>query len=212
MKLYVWHKAPNPRRLLLYLAEKGIEVPIEDVGGERAQLEPEFLARYPQATVPMLELDDGAQIGEAMAIARYFEELHPTPPMWGTTPLERARADMWERRAYEEGLVAIAEVFRNRHPLFADRGLPGSAEPVKQIPELVERGQQRVARFWKKVDAELAEHRFLAGESFTVADATLLATVDFSAVGGLKIPPECTSLVRWHAEVSARPSAKAGWK
>jgi glutathione S-transferase len=211
MKLYVWNKAPNPRRVLIYLAEKGIDVPLEDVGGGKGRLKSEYLARYPQATVPMLELDDGTQIGEAMAICRYFEELHPEPPLMGTDARDKAIVEMWERRAYEEGLLAVAEIFRNRHPLFADRGVPGAAGPVAQIPALVERGKQRVQLFLRKFDAQLRDHPFVAGERFTVADATTLAAVDFAALGDEAVPADCTSLARWRAEVSQRPSAKAGF-
>jgi glutathione S-transferase len=212
MKLYVWQKAPNPRRVLLFLAEKGLEIPTEDVGGDKARLRPDYVARYPQATVPMLELDDGTQIGEAMAICRYLEELHPAPPICGRDARERALADMWERRAYEEGLVAIAEIFRNQHPLFADRGVPGVEGPVPQIPELVDRGRRRIAAFFQKMETQLSTRRFVVGDAYTIADATLLATVDFGAVGGVKLPADCPSLVRWHSEVSARPSAKASFR
>ena len=211
VKLYVWQKAPNPRRVLIYLAEKGLEIPIEDVGGPKATLKADYRARYPQATVPMLELDDGTQIGEAMAICRYLEELHPEPPLFGRDARERALADMWERRAYEEGLIPIAEIFRNRHPLFADRSVPGAADAIPQVPALVERGRQRIALFWKKLDAQLAQNRFVAGDRYTVADATALAVVDFGTVGDVKPPVECANLIRWHAEVSGRPSAKAGF-
>jgi len=211
MKLYVWGKAPNPRRVLIYLAEKGIDVTLEDVGGGKGRLKSEYVARYPQATVPMLELDDGTQIGEAMAICRYFEELHPEPALMGTDARDQAIVEMWERRAYEEGLLAVAEIFRNRHPLFADRGVPGAAGPVAQIPALVERGKQRVQLFFRKFDAQLRDHPFVAGERYTVADATTLAVVDFAALGDEAIPADCTSLARWRAEVSQRPSAKAGF-
>ena len=210
MKLYVWGKAPNPRRVLIYLEEKGIDVPLEDVGGGKGRLKPEYLARYPQATVPMLELDDGTQIGEAMAICRYFEELHPDPPLMGTDARDKAIVEMWERRAYEEGLLAVAEIFRNRHPLFADRGVPGAAGSIPQIPALIDRGKQRVQLFFRKFDAQLRDRPFVTGERFTVADATTLAVVDFAALGEASIPADCGSLARWHAEVSKRPSAKAG--
>jgi glutathione S-transferase len=211
MKLYVWRRAPNPRRVLVYLAEKGIEIATEDVGGEGARLKPEYCARYPQATVPMLELDDGTQIGEAMAICRYLEELHPEPPLFGRDPKERALADMWERRAYEEGLVAAAEVFRNTHPLFVDRGLPGIPVPLPQVPALADRGRLRLECFYRKFDRELGSRRFVAGDRFTVADITTLAAVDFAVgVARVPIPEDCGNLRRWHAEVSARPSARAG--
>ena len=211
MKLYIWGKAPNPRRVLIYLEEKGIDVPLEDVGGGKGRLKPEYLARYPQATVPMLELDDGTQIGEAMAICRYFEELHPDPPLMGTDARDKAIVEMWERRAYEEGLLAVAEIFRNRHPLFADRGVPGAAGSIAQIPALIDRGKQRVQLFFRKFDAQLRDRPFVAGERFTVADATTLAVVDFAALGEDTIPADCGNLARWHAEVSKRPSAKAGF-
>jgi glutathione S-transferase len=212
MKLYVWHKAPNPRRVLIYLAEKGIEVPLEDVGGDKARLKPQYVARYPQATVPMLELDDGTQIGEAMAICRYFEELHPDPPLMGGDAREKSIVEMWERRAYEEGLIPAAEIFRNSHPLFADRSVPGSSDAVPQVPALVERGRLRLKLFFAKFDARLADNPFVAGRRFTVADATALAAVEFaSAVAREKMPEACGNLRRWHEEVSARPSAKAGY-
>jgi len=212
VKLYVWQKAPNPRRVLIFVAEKGLDIPIEDAGGGKGALKPEYVARYPQATVPMLELDDGTQIGEAMAICRYLEELHPDPPLMGVDARDRAIVDMWERRAYEEGLLAAAEVFRNRHPLFANRSVPGASGPVPQVPALVERGKVRTELFFRKFDAQLAANRFVAGDRFTVADATTLAVVDFAALGDMKVPADCANLSRWYREVSARPSASAGFR
>ena len=123
MKIYDWHIAPNPRRLHIFLAEKGIEVPLEEVSGDDFALKSDFKQRYPHAMVPMLELDDGTQIGEAMAIARYFEELHPEPPLMGTDAKDKAIVEMWEKRANEEAMLAASELFRNTHPSFADRGL-----------------------------------------------------------------------------------------
>ena len=130
MKIYDWHIAPNPRRLHIYLAEKGIEVPLEEVSGDGFRLKPDYVARYPHAMVPMLEFDDGTHIGEAMAIARYFEETHPEPPLMGTDAKDKAIVEMWEKRANEEGMLAASELFRNTHPDFADRGLPTSIEPA----------------------------------------------------------------------------------
>jgi glutathione S-transferase len=123
---------------------------------------------------------------------------------------DRAIVDMWERRAYEEGLISAAEIFRNRHPLFANRGLPGVGESVFQIPALVERGKQRLQLFFRKFDAQLQRHPFVTGDRFTVADATTLVAVDFAAFNGEKIPEQCAGIRRWHAEVSERPSARAG--
>ena len=209
MKIYDWHIAPNPRRLHIYLAEKGIEVPLEEVGGEDFRLKPDYVAKYPHAMVPMLELDDGTQIGEAMAIARYFEEVQPEPPLMGVDAKDKAIVEMWEKRANEEAMLAASELFRNTHPAFADRGLPGSAEAIPQLPELIRRGKERLARFFNKLDEQLAHNPFVAGSRYTVADATALCGIDFAKWSDVDIPPACTNVRRWYDEVSARPSAKA---
>ncbi len=206
MKLYTWGRAPNPRRVLIYVAEKDIELEVLEAG-EGAHLNDDYLARYEGRMVPMLELDDGTQIGEAMAICRYLEEAYPAPPLFGVNRVDRARVDMWERRAETEGFAGAAEVFRNSTPAFAGRGLPAFEEPIEQIPALVERGRQRLARFYRRIDRQLADNRFIAGPRFSVADITALCVVDFAtkaAKAGL--PEDCANATRWHAEVSARPS------
>ncbi|MFL5253136.1 MAG: glutathione S-transferase family protein [Rhodopila sp.] len=209
MKIYDWHIAPNPRRLHIYLAEKGIRVDLVEVGQEDLTLAPWFKQKYPHAMVPMLELDDGTQIGEAMAIARYFEELHPEPPLMGTDAKDKAIVEMWERRANEEGMLPASELFRNTHPRFAGRGLPGAADAIPTIPELRDRGRARLERFFVKFDRQLAGNTFVAGERFTVADATTMAAVDFAGWSDTKIPPSCRHLQHWYDLVSERPSAKA---
>lgn len=208
MKIYDWHIAPNPRRLHIFVAEKGLDIPLVEVGTEALTLSDEYRSRYPHAMVPMLELDDGTCIGEAMAIARYLEELYPDPPLFGTTPIERATIDMWEKRANEEGMLAASELFRNTAPTFADRGLPGSAQPIPQIPELTVRAKERMGRFYKKFNGQLATNRYVAGDRYSVADITTLCAIDFGKWSDLDIPSECTHLRRWYDEVSARPSAK----
>lgn len=124
--------------------------------------------------VPVLELDDGTLIGEAMAICRYFEELYPDPPLMGTDAKDKAIVEMWEKCANEEGMLAASELFRNTHPSFVDRGLPGSAESIKQHPYLVEHAKARLGRFYRKFDAQLANKEFFAGKRYTIADATTL--------------------------------------
>jgi glutathione S-transferase len=208
MKIYDWHIAPNPRRLHIYLAEKGLSIPLVEVGGENLLLKPEYVAKYPHAMVPMLELEDGTLIGEAMAICRYFEELHPNPPLIGTDAKDKAIVEMWEKRANEEGMLAASELFRNTHPAFADRGLPGSAQPIRQLPELIERAKARLSRFYRKFDAQLASNEFVAGPRYTVADATTLCAVDFGKWTDYQIPADCRHMQRWYDAVSARPSAK----
>lgn len=209
MKIYDWHIAPNPRRLHIYLAEKGIEVELVEVGQDDLHLAPWYKERYPHAMVPMLELDDGTCIGEAMAIARYFEETQPEPPLMGADAKEKAVVAMWEKRANEEGMLPASELFRNTHEAFADRGLPGSAEPIPQLEALRDRARARLGRFFRKFDERLGESEFVAGPRWTVADATALCAVDFAKWSDTGIPPECRNMHRWYEAVSARPSAKA---
>lgn len=209
MKIYDWHIAPNPRRLHIFLAEKGITVELVEVAQPDFTLAPWFKQRYPHAMVPMLELDDGTQIGEVMAIARYFEETVPDPPLMGRTPKERALIDCWEKRANEEGMLPASELFRNTDPGFAERGLPGAHEPVPAIEALRTRGRARLARFFRKFDEQLGREAFVAGPEWSVADATTLCAVDFAGWSGVKIPPECRNLQRWYDAVNDRPSARA---
>lgn len=209
MTLYDWHAAPNPKRLRMFMAEKGLEVNTIQVGGTGLALTPDYKAKFPQAMVPMLELADGTQLGESIAICRYLEELHPEPRLLGNDPRERATVDAWERRAFDEGMMAAGEVFRNTHAAFADRGLPGFAAPVPQIAALVERGRMRLAHFFRKFDDRLAEHRFVAGPRFTLADCTTFCSIEFAGWSDIGIPAECRHLRRWFDEVSERPSARA---
>ena len=209
MKLYVWGIAPNPRRVQIYLAEKGLQVPTEDAGvPDTPALKPEFLQAHPHRRVPLLVLDDGSQIGEAMAICRYFEALHPEPALMGTDALDRATVEMWERTVANEGLDAVAEFFRNSRKAFAGRALSGMPGTLEQIPGLVERGKQRLGWFYEKLDRRLADNEFVAGGRYSVADITALCTVDFARRVGAEPPAGLAGLARWHAKVSARPSAK----
>ena len=208
MKLYHVDFTPSSRKVRMFLHEKRLELPMEDVG-DGFQWTDWYKAHYPHMLVPMLELDDGTQIGEAMAICRYFETLHPDPPLMGESAKERAVIEMWERRAHWEGGAAVEDIFRNSHPLMVNRGLAGTSEPVPQIPALVERGIGRLRRFFDKFDKQLAENRFVAGERFSVADITTLCTIDYGRWCQLDVPAECEHVHRWYAEVSSRSSAAA---
>jgi glutathione S-transferase len=153
VKLYNWSIAPNPRRVVLYLAEKGIDIPIEEAGyPDKPILKPEFLAAHEHRRVPLLVLDDGTEIGESMAICRYFETLHPDPPLMGTDAKDKALVEMWERLAEQEGLFASSEYFRNGRKSFAGRAVAGAPGAVDQIPALVERGKQRLMWFYDKFE------------------------------------------------------------
>jgi len=208
MKIYDWRLAPNPRRVRMFLAEKGLDVPLEEVG-DGMRLKPEFVVRFdPYATTPTLELDDGTCIGEAMAICRYFEDLHPEPRLMGRDAKDKAVVEMWERRAYEGAMFALSEIIRNTHPAFAARGLPGTAEPIEQVASMVERGQGRLRRFSASADRMLGESRFLAGDAFSVADITAFCALDSLArMLDTPIAPEHANLRRWFGDVATRPSA-----
>src|SRR5262245_46495603 len=210
MKIYDWRLAPNPRRLRMFLAEKGLDVPLEEVG-DGMRLKPEFVARFdPWATTPTLELDDGTCIGEAMAICRYFEDLHPEPRLMGRDAKDKAIVEMWERRAYEGAMFALSEIIRNTHPAFAERGLPGTAEPIEQVATIVERGRGRLRRFSASADKQLAKNRFMAGNEFSVADITAFCALDsLSRLLDTPISPELANLRRWFGDVAKRPSASA---
>ncbi|MDP6706093.1 MAG: glutathione S-transferase [Alphaproteobacteria bacterium] len=209
MKLYDFKAAPNPRRARIFIAEKGLEIATEQVDlGSGEQFQDAFRAVNPRCTVPVLELDDGTRITEAVAICRYLEELHPEPPLFGRDALERARVTTWEQRVLLDGLQAVAEAFRNHVRGFKDRALPGP-DDYAQIPELVPRGRARALKFWEELDGELASREFIACDAFSMADINALVMVDFAGWIKLELPEELMHLKRWHAAVAARPSAQA---
>ncbi|MGA8611387.1 MAG: glutathione S-transferase [Xanthobacteraceae bacterium] len=209
MKFYDCSTAPSPRRVRVFLAEKGISVPTVQVdlrNGE--QFTPAFRAINPDATVPVLELDNGTRIADAIGICVYFELTHPQPPLMGESAEEKAVITERQRFAERNGFYAVMEAFRNSTPGLKGRALPGS-DDYAQVPELAERGRTRVMRFFNEMDAHLAKHPFVVGPRYGIADITALVTVDFARWAKLSIPDECRHLRRWHAEVSSRPSAKA---
>ena len=209
MKLYEFALAPNPRRVRIFLAEKGIEVPMAQVNlREAEQLKPAFLAINPFATVPVLELDDGRRIAETIAICRYFEAAHPEPHLFGRDPYEIGEVEEWQRHVEFEGISAIADGFRNSTPGMKGRAVTGP-HGYEQIAELAERGRARAARFFELLDARLAEREFVAGGRYSVADITALVAHDFGTRTKTISLEHLPNVKRWHAAVSARPSAQA---
>ena len=208
MKLYEWDFAPNCRRVRMFLLEKGIEVEREECITSDIILSNGYRDRYAHYMVPMLELDDGTQLGEALSIWHFFDTLHPDPPLMGSTAVEKATISAWERRAYDEGMVGHAEIFRNSHPNFVDRGLPGHTESVPQIPDLVERGKMRVERFHRKFNDQLADNTYIAGETFSTADITTITVVDFGHAMEMQIPESAPHVRRWYDRVQERDSVQ----
>ncbi len=209
MKLYDCAGAPNPRRVRIFLAEKGMAVPSVQVDLRKGeQFTPSFRAINPDCTVPVLALDDGTCITDAVAICVYLEAVRPQPALLGGDPQSRALIVAAQRRAEREGLHAVVEAFRNFTPGLKGHALPGP-DAYEQIPALAERGRARVQRFFETADAGLAGRDFVCGSDFSIADITTLVSVDFAKWIKLAIPAECVNLRRWYDAVSARPSAKA---
>ena len=203
MKLYDGGRAPNPRRVRIFLAEKGITVPIEPVDlGKLEHKGPAYSAINPRQKLPSLVLDDGTVISESIAICRYFEEVQPDPPLFGTGAKQRALVEMWQRRIEFELYVPVSAAFRHLHPAMAEMEVP-------QIPAWGEASKGRVPEVLDFLDAHLADHAFMAGDDFSVADITGLVALDFMKVAKLSAPDHLTHLSRWRRTVSDRPSTAA---
>lgn len=202
MKLYDSGRAPNPRRVRIYLAEKGISVPLAPVDLNRMEHRaPTFIAVNPLGRTPALELDDGTVLTESIAICRYFEELRPEPPLFGFGAQGRAQVEMWQRRL-EFGLLGpVAAVFRHLHPAMAAM--------EAQVPQWGESNKPRLDEFLGFLDGHLGSREFVCGDRFTVADITGLVGLDFMKPSKLTIPPDLAHVRRWHAKLAARPSAQA---
>jgi glutathione S-transferase len=210
MKLYDCKIAPSPRRVRIFLAEKGVEiekVEVDLLGAEN--LKDPYLAINSRGLVPALVLDDGTCIDECVAICRYLEELHPDPPLMGSDAKSRAVIESRNRHMEIDGFNAVADTFRNSAPAFAARGLQGIAEGVPAIPQLVDRGMAGIRRFYAALDEYLARNEYVAGQAFTIADITALCVVDFAGWVKQNIPDGHRHTKRWYDAVSKRPSAAA---
>jgi glutathione S-transferase len=203
MKLYDGGRAPNPRRVRVFLAEKGLTVPTEPVDlGAMQHKSVDFAAINPIQRVPVLVLDDGTIIAESIAICRYFEALHPDPSLFGVGAKQIAEIEMWNRRLELNLLFPIAHVFRNTHPAMKEMEVP-------QVPAWAEANKPRVMEFLAIFDEALKNRPFAAGDRYSVADITGLVAVDFMKPAKLAVPETCANVRRWHAAVSTRPSASA---
>ena len=210
IKLYQSAGSPNSRRVRIFLAEKGLSIPLVPVDlGKGEQHSETYRAINPRRVVPTLVLEDGTAIGEVPVIVRYIEETHPRTPLLGVTAKERALVAMWERRVELEGFAAVMEAIRNTAPGLKGRAIAGPYD-YEQIPELAERSKLRVKNFFADLDARLREVPFVAGENYSIADITALVTVDFAAKAiNLPLPEQHVALKRWYDLISKRPSASA---
>lgn len=203
MKLYEYEAFPSPRRVRIFLAEKGIEIPREQVdvpAGEHRT--PEFLSKNPDGTVPVLELDNGDYISETVAISRFFEEKYPQQPLMGSTAAEKASVEMWQRRVEHSLADAVAAYFHH--------ATDGLGEPDRyRNKEWGEKNKEIAITAMQQLNDRLAENEFIAGVSFSIADITALCAVDFATAINIPMPDSCHYLKRWYAAVSQRQSATA---
>jgi glutathione S-transferase len=203
MKLYDGGRAPNPRRVRIFLAEKGISVPTEQVDlGNLQQRSEAYTAINPLQRVPALVLDDGTVLTESLAICRYFEALQPDPPLFGKGALQSALIEMWNRRIEFHLYIPVSTVFQHLHP-----AMKAMVDP--QVSAWGEANKPRIFDFLRFLDGELKSRPYVAGENFTVSDILAMVAVDFMKVSKLTVPEDLTDLRRWYAGVSARPSASA---
>jgi glutathione S-transferase len=210
MKLYQSNASPNSRRVRIFLAEKGISIPVVPVDlGAKEQFSDAYAVINPRRVVPTLVLEDGTAIGEVPAIQRYLEEVYPEPRLFGATPKTKAQVAMWDRRVEQEGFASVMEAVRNAIPGLKGRAIAGPHQ-YEQIPALVERSKLRIRDFYDDFESRLAEVPFAAGDEFSVADITAVVTVDFATkAAGLPIGVDRPALKRWHDSISARASMTA---
>jgi len=203
MKLFDGGRAPNPRRTRIFLAEKGITVPLVPVDmGAMEHRSGEIAARNPLQRLPVLELDDGTVLTESVAICRYFEELQPEPALFGRGALGKAQVEMWQRRIEFNLYQPVSHAFRHVHPAMREWEVP-------QVAEWGEANKPKALDFLVLLDAELALREFAAGDEFSIADITGLVAIDFMKPARITVPEELTNVIRWHKALQARPSASA---
>ena len=209
MILYDVKTAPSARRVRIFLAEKNLDIEVIQVNtAEGEHLKEDFLKLNPWGTVPVLKLDDGTCISEAIACCRYLEENYPNPPLMGVDPSEKAIISMWEHRMEWDGFLAVAEFLRNSVERLKNRGLTGTLN-FNQIPALAERGKKRIAHFHDFLDKRLAESKFVATDKYSIADITAQVSIDFAQRAGVSIPEDKKNILRWHSNVNSRESAKS---
>ena len=208
MKFYDCSTAPSPRRVRIFISEKGLEIESVEIDlRNREQLGDAFKEINPDCTVPVLELDDGTRLTEILAICQYLEETFPEPPLMGSSAVERALVTMWNSKIEHQGIAAMGECLRNQAKGLKGRALTGS-DDFEQIPELIDRGRRRFGIFMSKMDDRLSDSEYVATDKFTIADISLLVAIDFAAWSKITIADEMINLRRWYELVSVRPGVQ----
>jgi glutathione S-transferase len=198
MKLYTYDRAPNPRRVNLFLGIKGIQIPSQQIDLRLGQqFSDEYRALNPRCTVPAMQLDDGTVLCDAVAICWYLEELYPLRPLFGSDAVLRAQVLSWDAYIYADAILPVADALRNRSPAFRDRAVPGPAL-VAQIPELEARGRQRVQQFWQALDDHLDGRKFLVGDELTLADIDAHVVIEFAGWIKERVPESLNRVQLWH--------------
>ncbi len=202
MKLYTTAGGPNPRRVEIFAAEKGIQIPSEEVSIMKGEHKlPEYRKISPLSQVPAMTLDDGRILTESVAICRYLEHLHPEPPLFGADAWSQAVVEMWQRRLELLFLLPVAMAFRHQHPAMK--------QLEHQLPEWGKISHERASKMMVWLDGQLAGKEFIAGDSFSIADITGVVALDFgAAVARLPIPENLKNLASWHKRLSERPSVR----
>ena len=208
MKFFDCKTAPSPRRVRIFIAEKGITVETVDVDlRSKEQLNPDFRSINPHCTVPVLELDDGTPLTTTAGIWRYLEAAYPNPALMGETPTQRGIISDLQWHIEMNGFMAMAEFLRNSAPAMKGRALTGPHD-YEQIPELADRGRLRVQRFLEEIDQIISTKSYVAGDQFSIADIDLLVFIEFAAWRKLDLPEGAVNAHRWYEDVRARPSAQ----
>jgi glutathione S-transferase len=204
MKLYTFDPAPNPQRLKMFMDYKGIEIDTAQINFQEGEQRTDaYKAVVPTGTVPALVLDSGRVLSSVFAITQYLEALHPDRPLLGTSNEERALILDWNHRIFTDVFKAIGDLLRNSNPAFAGRALPGALD-TEQIPALAERGRSQLLHALTIMNDELSSRNYVAGDSFSMADIDLLASLQFAGWAGKVKPDESlTALIDWRQRAQA---------
>lgn len=204
MHLYTFSLAPNPMRLEYFLKYKGIKIDTTEISiSEGEQFSAQFKAINPASTLPSLVLDDGIVLTDTIAICVYLDKLYPEKTLFGANDSEYAQVIGWDHKIYVDGLMALAEIFRNRSSFFKDRAMPGKLN-IPQLDVLIERGKLRAEAFWQDINAHLATSNYLVGDQLTLADIDAFVICAFAKRVKEEIPEHCKNIFKWQKLIASQ--------